>query len=87
MQIKIDEFKLEENNVEVSDTVEKGSATRTLLFGDTLSFDEEGVAIKITRDTVYLTVTGTDEDDELIKCQWEMNRPQLIQMLMSVEGN
>ena len=87
MQIKIDEFKLEENSVGVRDSIEKGSAIRTLLFGDTSSFEDEGVSMKITRDMVYLSVTGIDLDDELIKCQWEMNRSELIQMLMAVEGN
>lgn len=88
MQIKIDETKLEETSVGVMDTIEKGSATRTLLFGDTKSFEDEGITMRITRDSVLLTVTGTDDySDELIKCQWEINRPEFIKMLLAVEGN
>ena len=88
MQLKIDELKLDENSVEIRDSIESGSAIRTLLFGDTMSFDEEGVAMKITKDTVYLTVTGIDEaNDDVIKCQWEMNRPELIKILMGIEGH
>ncbi len=86
--MQIDELNLEEPTVGVEDSFESGSATRTLLFGDTESFEAVGVAMKITKDIVYLTVNGIDEFTErLIKSQWEMPRNDLIRMLQSVEGN
>ena len=86
--MQVDELNLEEPTIGVQDSTEAGSATRTLLFGDTESFDDLGVAMKITRDTVYLTVNGIDEFTErVIKAHWEMPRNELIHMLMSVEGN
>jgi hypothetical protein len=89
MLLKVDESNLEETSVGIKEYMENGSATKTLLFGDTVDYDTAGVALKITKDRVYLSVVGTDDydDSEPVNYVWEMDRQALIDMIVSIEGH